>query len=63
MPTGRRDGLVSAISNVRPNIVDTSFTVDDMIRIFGAKGLTLNDLVILSGNTTAKCFPRMKFHF
>ena len=49
MPTGRRDGMVSAMSNVRPNIIDTSFTMDNMIKIFSSKGLTVADLVILSG--------------
>ncbi|XP_021762086.1 peroxidase 18-like [Chenopodium quinoa] len=52
MPTGRKDGMVSMISNVRPNIVDTSFTVDDMAKIFSSKGLSLTDLVILSGAHT-----------
>ncbi|CAO2820344.1 unnamed protein product [Amaranthus hypochondriacus] len=52
VPTGRRDGMVSAMSNVRPNIVDTSFTMDNMIKIFSSKGLTVADLVILSGAHT-----------
>ncbi|KAK9273301.1 hypothetical protein L1049_018108 [Liquidambar formosana] len=52
IPTGRRDGLVSAASNVRPNIIDTSFTLDEMIKFFSSKGLSLNDLVILSGAHT-----------
>ena len=47
--TGRRDGMVSEVTNVRPNMVDTSFTVDDMMKIFSSKGLSLEDLVILSG--------------
>ncbi|GAV77600.1 peroxidase domain-containing protein [Cephalotus follicularis] len=51
IPTGRRDGMVSAVSNVRPNIVDTSFTLDEMIKLFSSKGLSLNDLVILSAHT------------
>lgn len=50
IPTGRRDGVVSAASNVRPNIIDTSFSVDEMIKIFSSKGLSLEDLVTLSGN-------------
>lgn len=50
IPTGRRDGLVSAASNVRPNIVDTSFSVDEMIKLFSSKGMSVNDLVTLSGN-------------
>ncbi|CAB4265906.1 unnamed protein product [Prunus armeniaca] len=52
IPTGRRDGKVSAASNVRPNIVDTSFTMDEMIKLFSSKGLSLDDLVTLSGAHT-----------
>ncbi|KAG7567637.1 hem peroxidase [Arabidopsis thaliana x Arabidopsis arenosa] len=49
IPTGRRDGTVSMAENVRPNIIDTDFTVDKMINIFSSKGLSLQDLVVLSG--------------
>lgn len=49
IPTGRRDGKVSSASNVRLNIVDTSFTMDEMIKLFSSKGLSLDDLVTLSG--------------
>lgn len=49
IPTGRRDGMVSVASNVRPNIVDTSFSMDEMVKLFASKGLSLLDLVILSG--------------
>lgn len=49
IPTGRRDGKVSSASNVRPNIVDTSFTMTEMIKLFSSKGLSLEDLVTLSG--------------
>ncbi|XP_062183827.1 peroxidase 18-like [Phragmites australis] len=49
---GRRDGLVSLASNVRKNIIDTGFSVDDMAASFAAKGLTLDDLVTLSGGHT-----------
>ncbi|TKY58058.1 Peroxidase 46 [Spatholobus suberectus] len=52
IPTGRRDGMVSVASNVRPNILDTSFTMDEMINRFSSKGLSLFDLVILSGAHT-----------
>ncbi|XP_065849869.1 peroxidase 46 [Euphorbia lathyris] len=52
IPTGRRDGRVSAAPNVRPNIIDTSFTMNEMIKIFSSKGLSLDDLVILSGAHT-----------
>ncbi|XP_057459066.1 lariat debranching enzyme [Lotus japonicus] len=52
IPTGRRDGMVSVASNVRPNIVDTSFTMDEMMKLFSNKGLSLLDLVVLSGAHT-----------
>ena len=49
VPLGRRDGLVSLASNVRRNIIDTGFSVDAMAASFTFKGLTLDDLVTLSG--------------
>ncbi|KAL6903565.1 hypothetical protein ACP4OV_004378 [Aristida adscensionis] len=49
---GRRDGLVSLASNVRANIIDTGFSVDAMATSFASKGLTLDDLVTLSGGHT-----------
>ncbi|OEL17789.1 Peroxidase 18 [Dichanthelium oligosanthes] len=49
---GRRDGLVSLASNVRRNIIDTGFSVNAMATSFTAKGLTLDDLVTLSGGHT-----------
>ncbi|XP_058067818.1 peroxidase 18-like [Magnolia sinica] len=52
VPMGRRDGRVSLVSNVRSNMVDTSFTIDEMIRLFASKGLSLEDLVALSGAHT-----------
>ncbi|GKU87407.1 hypothetical protein SLEP1_g1805 [Rubroshorea leprosula] len=52
IPTGRKDGRVSSVTNVRPNIADTSFTTDDMIKLFSSKGLSQDDLVILSGAHT-----------
>lgn len=52
IPTGRRDGKVSSASNVRPNIVDTSFTMDEMMKLFSSKGLSMDDLVTLSGAHT-----------
>lgn len=57
IPTGRRDGKVSSASNVRPNIVDTSFTMDEMIKLFSSKGLSLDDLVTLSGTFTTNHNP------
>ncbi|XP_074280435.1 peroxidase 46-like [Silene latifolia] len=52
IPTGRLDGRSSKLSNVRPNLIDTSFTLDDMIEIFVSKGLSLHDIVVLSGAHT-----------
>ncbi|KAL7159572.1 hypothetical protein ABFS83_01G036600 [Erythranthe nasuta] len=52
IPTGRKDGRISMAANVRPNIIDTSFTLDEMIKIFSAKGLSIDDLVTLSGAHT-----------
>ncbi|GAB2211571.1 hypothetical protein Drorol1_Dr00024890 [Drosera rotundifolia] len=52
IPTGRRDGRNSSVANVRPNIIDTSFTMDQMNDLFSSKGLSLDDLVVLSGAHT-----------
>ncbi|CAL9748183.1 unnamed protein product [Musa acuminata subsp. burmannicoides] len=52
VPLGRRDGLVSSASNVRPNMVDTSFSVDELSQRFTSKGLSMDDLVVLSGAHT-----------
>ncbi|KAL8063612.1 hypothetical protein ABFX02_01G038100 [Erythranthe guttata] len=52
IPTGRKDGRISMAANVRPNIIDTSFTLDEMVKIFSAKGLSIDDLVTLSGAHT-----------
>ncbi|XP_068647644.1 peroxidase 18-like isoform X3 [Aristolochia californica] len=52
IPLGRRDGRVSAVSNVRINMVDTSFTLDQMAQTFSSKGLSVDDLVTLSGAHT-----------
>lgn len=63
---GRRDSLVSLASNVRANIIDTGFSVDAMAASFASKGLTLDDLVTLSGGHTigsAHCGTfRERFH-
>ncbi|CAM8958611.1 unnamed protein product [Rhodiola kirilowii] len=52
IPTGRRDGLVSSAASVRPNLIDTGFTLDQIIKIFSSKGLSLVDIVTLSGAHT-----------
>ncbi|XP_074579390.1 peroxidase 18-like [Curcuma longa] len=52
VPLGRRDGLVSAAANVRPNMVDTTFSVRELADRFTSIGLSIDDLVILSGAHT-----------
>ncbi|CAA7408130.1 unnamed protein product [Spirodela intermedia] len=52
VPLGRRDGRVSSASKVLPNIIDTTFTLDEMLHHFSSKGLSLEDLVALSGAHT-----------
>ncbi|KAK1684032.1 hypothetical protein QYE76_044880 [Lolium multiflorum] len=49
---GRRDSVVSLASNVRRDIIDTGFSVDAMAASFASKGLSLDDLVTLSGGHT-----------
>lgn len=52
IPTGRKDGLTSSAANVRPNLPDTPFSLDELLSFFGRKGLDLDDLVALSGAHT-----------
>lgn len=47
VPTGRRDGLVSSASEV--NLPGPSFTVAQARQAFGARGMTLSDMVVLLG--------------
>jgi peroxidase len=49
---GRRDSVVSLASNVRRDIIDTGFSVDAMAASFASKGLSLDDLVTLSGTNS-----------
>ncbi|KAH7664498.1 Peroxidase protein [Dioscorea alata] len=50
VPTGRRDGLVSDINDV--NLPGPSLTVSQALGFFTAKGLALEDMVILLGAHT-----------
>ncbi|XP_039039587.1 peroxidase 18-like [Hibiscus syriacus] len=52
--TGRRDRRISNTANVKPSIADTSFTMNEMIMFFKSKGLSLDDLVTLSGAHTER---------
>ncbi|KAK4399188.1 Peroxidase 19 [Sesamum angolense] len=49
---GRWDGKLSMASRVPSNLPRANATVDDLLRLFNSKGLTLEDLVILSGAHT-----------
>lgn len=52
IPTGRLDGLSSSAMNVRPNLPDTPFSVEQLLEFFERKGLELEDLATLSGAHT-----------
>ncbi|KAL0442696.1 UNVERIFIED_CONTAM: Peroxidase 19 [Sesamum latifolium] len=49
---GRWDGKLSMASRVPSNLPRANATVDELLRLFNSKGLTLEDLVILSGAHT-----------
>ncbi|KAF6158442.1 hypothetical protein GIB67_022039 [Kingdonia uniflora] len=49
---GRWDGKVSKTSNVNSNIPHANSTVDELLKLFASKGLSLQDLVALSGAHT-----------
>lgn len=52
LPTGRRDGRVSLKSEVRPNVPSPSSNVTVLKQMFSVKGLSVKDLVVLSGSHT-----------
>ncbi|KAL6574050.1 Peroxidase 19 [Orobanche hederae] len=49
---GRWDGKISMASRVQSNLPRANSTVDELMKLFKSKGLTLEDLVILSGAHT-----------
>ncbi|KAF8110226.1 hypothetical protein N665_0086s0064 [Sinapis alba] len=49
---GRWDGKRSTATNVPSNIPRSNSTVDQLIKLFASKGLTVDDLVVLSGSHT-----------
>lgn len=50
VPTGRRDGLISNVSEALANIPAPTFNFSRLQTSFASKGLDLKDLVLLSGN-------------
>nr|XP_043611283.1 peroxidase 19-like [Erigeron canadensis] len=46
---GRWDGRTSMAKLVYSNIPHANSTINDLLKLFASKGLTLNDLVVLSG--------------
>ncbi|KAK6913827.1 hem peroxidase [Dillenia turbinata] len=68
VPTGRRDGVVSLISDVNGNIPGPNSNFTTLKNLFASKGLNVNDLVALSGAHTigvAHCgaFSRRLYNF
>ncbi|XP_031266768.1 peroxidase 19 [Pistacia vera] len=49
---GRWDGQLSMASWVPSNLPHSNYTIDQLIKLFNAKGLTVEDLVVLSGAHT-----------
>ncbi|KAG8385483.1 hypothetical protein BUALT_Bualt03G0050000 [Buddleja alternifolia] len=49
---GRWDGKISMASRVQSNLPRANSTLDELLRLFKSKGLSLEDLVILSGAHT-----------
>ncbi|PIA57983.1 hypothetical protein AQUCO_00500129v1 [Aquilegia coerulea] len=50
--TGRWDGKISMASKVSYNIPRANSTIDELLKLFASKGLSLQDLVALSGAHT-----------
>ncbi|KAA8519718.1 hypothetical protein F0562_013974 [Nyssa sinensis] len=49
---GRWDGRISMASMVHSNLPRANSSIDELLKLFNSKGLTLNDLVVLSGAHT-----------
>ncbi|GLJ46039.1 hypothetical protein SUGI_0970010 [Cryptomeria japonica] len=49
---GRRDGTISQASRVDGNLPKPSFNLDQLVSLFNSKGLSLTDMIALSGAHT-----------
>lgn len=49
---GRWDGKLSMASRVPSNLPHSNYTIDQLIKLFNTKGLTIEELVVLSGAHT-----------
>ncbi|XP_030460135.2 peroxidase 19 [Syzygium oleosum] len=49
---GRWDGRISMATKVPPNLPRANSTIDKLLKLFNSKGLTLEDMVVLSGAHT-----------
>lgn len=58
--TGRRDGLISVEAKARKDIPSPSSNFSQLKQSFANKGLTVQDLVVLSGSTT-KSYSHARF--
>jgi len=53
--TGRRDGIISAANEALANLPPPSLDINQLKLIFQQKGLTVRDLVVVSGMFITLC--------
>lgn len=54
---GRRDGIVSSVTEGNSDLPPPFANFTQLVSMFAKKGLTMKDMVILSGG----CYPRHKY--